>query len=172
VRWQKVLRLAIALFVVAFAALVFVSLRHARRASPPPPLNIKDQTAVMQGGAGHVLQYQKGTDSVEITFGNIATYPDNRSTFGGGVTVVLPDKQGRRVTIHSQDADVTRPPGRDVGKADFKGGVTLTTSDGITLSSDTATYSDDDQTARVPGKVSFSRTHVGYCDRRDIRPDS
>ncbi len=156
-RWQKVLRLAIALFVVAFAAIVVVSLRHSRRPSQAVPPRVKDQTALMQGGAGHVLQYQKGKDSVEITFGNVATYPDNRSTFGGGVTVVLPDKQGRKVTIHSQDAEITRPPGKDIGKAEFKGGVTLTTSDGITLKSDTATYSDDDQTARIPGKVSFTR---------------
>ncbi len=174
-RWQKVLRLAIALFVVGFAALVVVSLRHARRPSPPAPVDLKNHPEIMRGGEGHVLQYNKGADSVSITFGNVATYPDNRSVFGGGVTVVLPDKQGRRVTIHSQDADVTRPPGKDIGKADFKGGVTLTTSDGITLVSDSASYADDDQTARVPGKASFSRgrmsgtsTGATYDQAREI----
>jgi lipopolysaccharide export system protein LptA len=157
VRWQKVLRLAIALFVVAFAAWVVVSLRHGRRPPPPPKLDLKDQTAISVGDRGHFTQFNKGKDSVDITFGNTATYPNNRSTFGGGVTVILPDKEGRRITIRSQDADITTPPGKQVGVANFKGGVTLTTSDGITLKSDTATYSDDDQTARIPGKVTFTR---------------
>jgi lipopolysaccharide export system protein LptA len=157
VRWQKVLRLAIALFVVAFAAWVAVSLRHGRRPAPPPKLNLTDQTAISVGGRGHFTQFNKGKDSVDITFGNTATYPNNRSTFGGGVTVILPDKAGRRITIQSQDADVTTPPGKQVGVAHFTGGVTLTTNDGITLKSDTANYSDDDQTARIPGKVTFTR---------------
>ncbi|HEX6464854.1 MAG TPA: LptA/OstA family protein [Vicinamibacterales bacterium] len=156
-RWQKVLRLAIALFVVAFAALVVVSLRHGRRQGPPPTLDVKDKAAVLLGGKGHFIQFKKGKDDVSIWFGNVATYSDNHSIFGGGVKVVIPDKEGRRVEINSQDAEVTNPPGKQIGKADFKGGVTLTTSDGITLKSDTATYSDDDQIARIPGKLTFTR---------------
>ena len=156
-RWQKVLRLAIALFVVAFAAWVAVSLRHGRRPPPPPRLDLKDQEAISVGDRGHFTQFNKGKDSVDITFGNTATYPNNRSTFGGGVTVTLPDKEGRRITIRSQDADVTTPPGKQLGTANFKGGVTLTTSDGITLKADTATYADDDQTARIPGNIRFTR---------------
>ena len=42
-RWQKQLRLAIAVFVVGFAILVGVSMKHGRRPPPPPSLDIKNQ---------------------------------------------------------------------------------------------------------------------------------
>ena len=174
-RWQKQLRLAIAVFVVAFAILVVVSFRHGRRPGPPPVLEVKDQQAQMISGRGHYTQETKGKASFDISFGNSKTYPDGRSTFGGGVTLVLPDKQGRRVTIESQDADAQQPPGKQLDAAHFTGGVTLTTSDGITVKSDTATYSDNDQTARIPGKVTFTRgrmsgtaTGATYDQAREI----
>ena len=162
-RWQKVLRIAIALFVVAFATVLVVSLRHGRRpATPSPMIDLRAQSPLIQGGKGHFTQYKQGKPAVTIDFGNQATYVDNRSTFGGGVKVQIPDKEGRRIVIESENAEVTTPPGKQVGNAVFcargcTGGVTLTTSDDIVLKSDTATYSDDDQIARVPGKVSFTR---------------
>jgi lipopolysaccharide export system protein LptA len=156
-RWQKRLRLAIALFVVLFAALVVVSLRRGRRPGPPPVLDVKDTAAVITSQRGDYTQEQKGKPAFSIHFGNSATYSDGRSTFGGGVRVVLPDKEGRRITIESQAAEAKQPPGKQLGNARFTGGVTLTTSDGITVKSDTATYTDDDQTARIPGKVTFTR---------------
>ena len=174
-RWQKRLRLAIAVFVVAFAIFVGVSFRHGRRIAPPPALDIKNQTATIVSKRGDYSNEEKGKQTFAIHFGNSATYPDGRSTFGGGVTVVLPDKEGRRITIASQNAEATQPPGKQLGNAQFTGGVTLTTSDGITLKSDTGTYSDSDQTARIPGKVAFTRgrmsgtaTGATYDQARDI----
>jgi lipopolysaccharide export system protein LptA len=162
-RWQKILRIAIALFVVAFAAVVVVSLRRARRpAAPAAALDMKKDAPVIQSGKGHFSQYKQGKEAVTIDFGCQATYADNRSTFGCGVKVKIPDKEGRRIEIESENVEVTTPPGKQVGNTVFcahgcAGGVTLTTSDGIVLKSDTATYSDDDQIARVPGKVFFTR---------------
>lgn len=174
-RWQKPLRLAIAAFVVVFAAIVVVSLRHVRRPGPPPVLDVKDKTAIITSQRGQFTREEKGKPAFSISFGNQATYPDNKSTFGGGVKVVLPDKQGRRVTIESQDAEAVTPPGKQLGNAKFTGGVTLTTSDGITVKSGSATYADDDQTARIPGKVTFTRgrmsgtaTGATYDQSRDI----
>src|SRR5579872_1081830 len=174
-RWQRRLRVAIALFVVVFAAFLVVSLRRGRRPAPPPTLDIKSQTATMISQKGHYSNEEKGKQTFAIDFGNSATYADGRTTFGGGVKVVLPDKEGRRITIASQNAEVKQPPGKQLGNATFTGGVTLTTSDGITVQADTATYSDDDQTARVPGKVAFTRgrmsgtaTGATYDQNREI----
>jgi len=175
VRWQKRLRAAIAVFVVAFAAFVVVSLRHGGRFSPPPKVDLKSKPWTVQSGPGHYTQEKTGKAQFSITFGSQATYPDNRSVFGGGVRVELPDKEGRRVIIESQDAEATTPPGKQIGKANFTGGVKLTTSDGITVTSATATYSDDDQTVRIPGTVSFTKgrmsgTAIGatYDQAREI----
>ena len=99
-RWQKILRIAIALFVVAFATVVGVSLRRGRRpAQVAAALEMKKDAPVMQTGQGHFIQYKQGKDAVRIDFGNQATYADNRSTFGGGVKVLIPDKEGRRIEI-------------------------------------------------------------------------
>ena len=158
--WQKKLRLAIALFVVIFAAMVVVSLRKGRatNTTPPPPAKL-DPNAVIQtrGGGDYKGGGTADKPGFSIKFGTQATYPDNRSVFGGGVTVELPDKNGRRVKIESQQAEVTNPQGKPLGNVVFSGGVKLTTSDGITVTSPTATYSDDDQVARMPGAVSFKK---------------
>ena len=157
--WQRRLRLAIALFVSVFAVVVGVSLMKGRKAAAPlvtvPPK--LDDKAISQGGEGHVDTRTAGKGGISLKFGNQVTYADNRSKFGGGVTVIIPDKNGRSITVESPDAEVTRPPGKQIGTALFTGGVKLTTSDGITLTSPTATYSDDEQMARMPGDVAFKK---------------
>ena len=160
-RWQKQLRFAIALFVVIFAAVVVVSLRKGQTsAAPPAAVQKKDPKAITEGGAGTFTRENQGKTAFSIKFGNQLTYEDGRSKFGGGVTVVLPDKNGRQVTVKSQDAEVTPPADPkegSVGKAVFTGGVTLTTSDGVTVSSPTATYDNVEQMTRVPGPVTFTK---------------
>ena len=157
--WQKRLRLAIALFVAIFAVAVAVSIRKGRQANPalvtvPPKL---DPAAVTQGGEGHVDTRDRGKGGISLKFGNQVTYADNRSKFGGGVTLIVPDKNGRSITIESKEAEVTRPPDKQIGTAVFTGGVKLTTSDGITVTSPIATYNDDEQVARIPGEVAFQK---------------
>lgn len=158
-KWQKRLRVAIAIFVVVFAAVVVVSLRRGRSTqTPPPAVQKRDDKAVTQGGPGEIKNSEKGKVTFSLKFGNQLTYEDGRSKLGGGVSVVLPDKNGRAITIVSQDAEVSKPPDKaEVGNATFTGGVSLTTSDGITITSPTATYSDAEQMARIPGPVQFKK---------------
>lgn len=157
--WQKRLRFAIALFVAIFAIAVVVSLRKGReagrRAAVPAPQLEKD--AISKGGAGHVDTRDRGKGGISLKFGSQITYADNRSRLSDGVTLIVPDKNGRSITIESKEAEITRPEGRQIGNSSFTGGVKLTTSDGIVVTSPTATYSDQDQTARIPGAVAFSK---------------
>ena len=157
--WQKRLRLAIALSVAIFAIMLVVSLRKGREATKqtavaPPHL---EKGVLTKGGEGHVDTRDGGKGGISLKFGNQITYADNRSKFGGGVTLIIPDKNGRSITIQSDEAEITRPVGKQIGTAAFTGGVKLTTSDGITVTSPTATYSDDEQMARIPGPLSFSK---------------
>ncbi len=120
------------------------------------PANL-DPNASTQGGPGNTTTSKEGKVTFQLKFGNQKSYADGRLVLGGGVTVVLPDKGGRRVTVESRDADVTRPPGKEVGIANFTGGVKLTTSDGITVKTATASYNDDEQMTRIPGPLTFTR---------------
>ena len=158
-KWQKRLRFAIAIFVVVFAAVVAVSLRRGRPTqTTPPEVKKRDPKATTQGGEGKIENTERGKVTFSLKFGNQLTYEDGRSKLGGGVTVILPDKNGRAITIVSQDAEVSKPPDKaEVGNATFTGGVTLTTSDGITITSPTANYSDAEQMARIPGPVQFKK---------------
>jgi lipopolysaccharide export system protein LptA len=160
VKWQKRLRFAIALFVVVFAAVVVVSLRKGHKAPAQTltrPANLDPNAVVQTTGPGTVTDLNAGKVGVQIKFGNQKTYGDGRSILGGGVTVVLPDKNGRQVTVESRDAELTRPPGKEVGTANFTGGVKLTTSDGIVVTTSTASYNDDEHMTRIPGAVEFKK---------------
>ena len=133
--WRKPLRLALALFVVAFAIFVAVSLVRGRSRKVADAAAVKgDPNAVLQTlGQGIYNRLTEGKNGIQITSGKQATYSDNRTTFGDGVTVRLPDRSGRQITITSHDAVVTTPPGKQLGHAEFTGGVQITTSDGVTL---------------------------------------
>jgi lipopolysaccharide export system protein LptA len=157
--WQKRLRYAIAVFVVAFAAIVAVSMRRGRPEATGAlvPEKAPGGAVLYSPGEGTYTVTKDGKPTYSIKFGNQATFSDNRSKFGGGVTVVLPDKEGRQVTIQSQDAEVTTPPGRELGSAVFGGGVSLVTSDGLTVKTATATYTDEDQVTRIPGPLTFAK---------------
>jgi lipopolysaccharide export system protein LptA len=159
-KWQKRLRFAIAIFVVVFAAVVVVSLRRGRKPASPlvvAPKNLDPKAVVQSQGPGDYTVRKQGKVTFSIKFGNQKSYADGRSVFGGGVKVLLPDKGGRQVTVESQDAEVTKPPEKEVGTANFTGGVKLTTSDGIVVTTTTASYNDDEQMTRIPGAVEFKK---------------
>ncbi len=150
----------IALFVVVFAAVVVVSLRRGHKAPAhviARPANLDPSAVVQTQGSGEVVSWNAGKVAFKIKFGNQKLYGDGRSVFGGGVTVVLPDKSGRQITVEARDAEVTQPPGKQVGTAVFSGGVKLTTSDGIVVTSSTASYNDEEQMTRIPGPLAFTK---------------
>lgn len=178
--WQKRLRLGIALFVVVFAAVVGVALFKGRKPATPVALSPKKidagkEVAFQSPQGGTNKSYDMGKLGVQITFGNQVTYTDGSSKFGGGVKVELPDKNGRKVVIESQEARLIVVPGKQVGSTEFTGLVKLTTSDGILVTTDNATYHDDEQMTRIPGPVAFKKgrmtgTGVGatYDQTRDV----
>jgi hypothetical protein len=135
--WQKLLRLAIALLVVVFAAAVVVSLRrgHMRRTTTAPVVRSDPKAAVENRGDGVYERWSEGKKTFSLKFGKSLTYADGRTKLSGGVRVELPDKAGRRVTVTSPEATVLNPPDKDFAHAEFSGGVKLETSDGVTITS-------------------------------------
>jgi lipopolysaccharide export system protein LptA len=157
--WLKRLRLGIALFVVIFAIVVGVSLRkgHKRIAQAPPPVR-QDPTASIENPQGGTFQRtEHGKTTFSLKFGSQLTYADGRSKLGKGVDVTFLDKDGRTVNISSIEANLLNPPDRGLTHAEFSGGVTLTTSDGLSLKGAEATYDKAQEMVRVPGAVTFSK---------------
>ncbi|HEX5475686.1 MAG TPA: LptA/OstA family protein [Vicinamibacterales bacterium] len=175
--WRKRLRIAIAAFVIVFAAIVVMSLRRpaaVRQAAQPPPRT--DPAAVVEARGGGIWnQMEQGRTRVSLRFGRQLTYADGRTKLDNGVHLTLPDRGGRTVEITGAEATVVRPPDRDMSNATFSGGVTLKTSDGIVVTAATAAYDDASGIVKVPGAVAFSHdrmhgTGVGatYDRGRDV----
>ena len=156
--WRKRLRLAIAVFVVVFAAGVAMSLRRPNpQRNAPPAVPQSDGKSVSEThGGGVAKRFQQGRTKLSFTFGKQITYDDGRSKFLDGVKLTLPDRDGRTIEIAASEATVATPPGKDLSEAAFAGNVTLTTSDAITVKSATATYNEADGVAHVPGPLTFS----------------
>jgi len=147
---------------VVFAAIVAVALRRGYRPAAETPLAPKKidsaKEVTFQSPQGGTYQsFTLGKLGAKITFGNQVTYSDGSTKFGGGVTVELPDKNGRKIIVEAQEARVTVPPGKQIGTTEFSGRVKLTTSDGIVVTTDNATYSDEEQMTRIPGPLNFQR---------------
>jgi lipopolysaccharide export system protein LptA len=157
--WRKRLRIGIALFVVAFAAIVAMSLRRPP-VDPKPTETIprRDVNSVTESGSGVLTRIGEGKTKLTFRFGRQITYEDGRSKLMDGVKLTLPDRDGRTIEIAAREATVNNPQGaHQVTDAAFNQDVTLTTSDGITVKSATATYNGGEGVARVPGPVTFSR---------------
>ncbi len=156
-RWQKIARLAIALFVLAFAAVVALALRRGKQAPEEhAPINRMDPTAVVETSGG--LDYKRvvgGKLRWAIKAGTHLAYADGRMKLGGGVEVQLP-KGERLFTIVSKEADLL-PKDNVLKTGKFVGDVKLTSDDGLTMTAAEADYDDAEGMIRVPGPVEFSK---------------
>ena len=157
--WRKRLRLAIALFVVIFTAGVALSLRSGRARKPEAvaPVRVDPNASVENRGGGTYERMEQGKVTFAVKFGSQLTYPDGRSKLAGGVKLELPDKEGRKVTIEAPEVNLLSPPEQNLSNAEFSGGVKLTTSDGITVTSAQVSYDKREDMVRIPGALSFSK---------------
>jgi lipopolysaccharide export system protein LptA len=176
-RWQKIARFAIAVLVIAFAAVVFLAMR--KRAGVPTHVEetkTTDPKAVAETGNGTLSSFKDGKVVSTVKFEHQLSYADGRSKLSG-VTLTVPDRDGRIVTITSDFADVTTPPDKpkesSLGK--LTGNVKLTTENGIVVTTAEATYDGSEGMLRIPGPAEFTRgrmkgTGVGatYDRNRDV----
>ncbi len=156
-RWQKLARLAIAVFVVAFAVVVALALRRGKQApDEQAPISRMDPTAVVEtsGGINH-KRVVDGKLRWAVKAATHLTYADGRTKLGGGVEVQLP-KGERLFTIVSKEADLL-PTDNVLKTGKFLGDVKLMSDDGLTMTAAEADYDDAEGMIRVPGPVEFSK---------------
>jgi lipopolysaccharide export system protein LptA len=177
-RWQKVARLAIAVFVVAFAAFVFIAMRQRSGVSGPAeePRRI-DPEAVVESGPGQSELTKEGKLIYSLKWTNQLVYKDGHSK-SVGVTMTLPDRNGRTFTVSADEGTVVAPTDNTESRLKtgvLKGHVKLTTDNGVVVTAAEATYDDAEGVVRVPGAVEFTRgrmkgTGVGatYDKNRDV----
>ena len=158
-RWQRIARLAIAVFVVGFGAFVFLAMRQ--RVTPPSgsgnTANV-DPEVVLSSGAGLHEDRRFGKLYYSLKYNKQLTYKSGRSTFIG-VTLTLPDRNGRTFLVIGDEAELLAPPEKpaEISGAKVTGHVKLTTDNGVEVLASEATFDEKEGIVRVPGPVTFTR---------------
>lgn len=176
-KWQRHARIAIVVFVLGFAALVALTLRRPQ-ADPPAEqkvVQLTDKEAISQTTGGLVNhKFSDGKFVYTLKAETELVYQDGRILYTKAI-LDLPDRGGRRVTIHADEVEVRVKDGEEVGSARLEGNVRLVTDDGLELLAGEATFTSADGLLQVPGPVSFTRgrmsgTGIGatYDQNRDV----
>ena len=159
-RWQKIARFAIAVFVIGFAIVVFLAMRP----RPSTPSNANDLARADPEGA--LRERPRRTQdplisaswaSTSSTRGSSPTR-DGRSKMGG-VTLTLPDRNGRTFVVTADEGEFLAPRDKPAESADGKlnGHVKLTTDNGFEVLASEATYDGKTGILTIPGPVTFTK---------------
>src|SRR5688500_11745090 len=114
-RWQKIARLAIASFVIVFAGVVFFIMRQrtAIPADAPEEASPFEEAKIVNQGPLQFELTQNGRLRYRIVGKQHKVYADHRNTIEH-VVLTLPDRKGKTIVIKADEAEVTRPPGKEL----------------------------------------------------------
>ncbi len=152
-RWQRWARLAVAVFLVGFSAVVYLAIRGrapgSEAESPPERVDLAAASETAPG----VLTFSNGET---LGFEQALSYADGRVRL---ITVELkvPDEKGRVVTIRADQAVRREAGGSEIGHVDFTGHVDVTSTDDLHVTADEASYDAQSGMVSAPGAVRFER---------------
>ena len=159
-RWQKIARFAIAVFVVGFGAFVFLAMRQ-RVAAPPGGEDVGRSIPrlVLESGAGERKSCKFGKLDFDLKYDKALTYKDGRSKLVG-VTLTLPDRNGRTFIVTADEGELVAPPdkpSRRSSVAKLTGNVKLTTDNGVEVLGQRSDLQRQGRHRRRPGPGRRSR---------------
>jgi lipopolysaccharide transport protein LptA/LPS export ABC transporter protein LptC len=147
-------RIIIAVFGVVFA--VFVALQFRRRAPALPSSTAvqSDPNAVVESTGGQTRRFSSSRENVSVVYEKLLTYGDGSSRFQG-VKITTEDRGGggRTFVVTAKEGKV----GQNESTIALDGEVRLTTSDGMSVRTEHATYADSDGAINAPGPVEFGK---------------
>jgi len=158
-KWQKTARIAIAVGVVLFTAIVLLTLRRGKPpvATPSTPRTEEGASVQARGRIVH-NRTKDGKVVLSLTAEDPVTYPDGRTKLKKAV-LTLPERDKRTLTVSSDEMEVTSPPGNlaELANARMTGNVRMTSNDGLVVTTGEATYDQPSKLIKVPGPVEFNR---------------
>jgi lipopolysaccharide export system protein LptA len=160
-RWQKTARIAIAVGVVLFTAVVVIKLGRNRPPASTPQTPRTDPEATIQAQRIANSRTKDGKIVLTLAAEGTVTYPDGRSKLQKA-HLTLPDKGGRTLEIFCDEMEVTAPPGNiaELSTARCTGNVRMTASDGLVVTATEATYDQPSGLLKIPGPVQFTRERL------------
>jgi lipopolysaccharide transport protein LptA len=158
-RWQRAAQAVIAVVVVGFLAVLVVTLRkESAQPAPPPPLpteSLPDKVSTANLGGCNQVSAAGGKRIFSLKCDKHFGFEDGRQQLIGNVEVSLP-RNDREFLLAANEAEV-KLKDAVVDRADFKGGVRITTENGLLVTSEAATYTEADGMVTIPGAVAFSK---------------
>jgi len=168
--WQRRARYALAALAIGVVAVVAYTYRPREAVEPPKAVERIDPKATVETRGGDVIQLKGARQDLRLEFGRQATYADGQTRLFD-VKVMVDNRGSRNYTITGTEALI----GKDQSSFDLKGDVRLETSDGLTATSNQATYTEAEKIVRAEGPVTFSRgrmtgSGLGFTfdEQRDI----
>jgi lipopolysaccharide export system protein LptA len=161
-RWQKTARMAIAIAVVVFTAVVLVALRRNRPVIETFELKrTPEATSESRGKILYTRPNRDGKTVFTLAAEGHQTYPNGRTVFEKA-RLTLPDRGGRTLELAADEMEAQSPPDKlgELSKGRMNKNVRMTTSDGLVVTSDTADYDHSTGVISVPGPVQFSRARM------------
>ena len=155
-RWQRRVRLVLALFIAGLVVTIVVSLRLSKKTAPLPILvPSTDPNVVAESTSGRSVRVLGGKPDITVEhYDKMMQYADGRTRLTGVRFKVL-QRRGRDFAITAASADVVgKSPNEDVRLA---GDVEIASSDGLVVRTGEASYDHAQGVVRAPGPVRFSR---------------
>ena len=152
--WRRTLRVALILCVLGVGTSVVLGLRD--RAEPAPALVVErtDPDAVIQTRGIRIVQADALGENLRVVADRQDTFRDGALRLVGNVRVTVADREERAgFVLTGEEATL------DAGKTtvELTGAVGMESSDGLSASTDAATYTDRDGVVRMPGPTIFNR---------------
>ncbi len=155
--WQRRLRVAIGVFVILFAAGVYLTMRKQaghRPAPPPAPVSSSPdkKSPLLQVGRGRFLVMKGAAVDCTIDYEAVLEYAGDATKIRG-VRAKFPQRDGRDLEVTGDQASVTQDQSNFV----ISGNVRFATSDGLVMNTADASYTKAEGIVRAPGKVDFTK---------------
>lgn len=153
--WQKHARLGLGLFAITFAVVLWLVIDE--RQPPPPIQGVErlDPKARSEIRGGDAIQLKGAKRDVRVEFASQIFYTDGRTKYTG-FNAFVDDRGGRSFVVSGGEAWV----GKDLSAYDVTGNVALKTSDGLTLTTPHASFSEAEGVLKGEGPVQFQRGRV------------
>jgi LPS export ABC transporter protein LptC len=150
--WQRRARFLIVIGAAAFAVVVVLAFK--RRVPPQAAVSVarSDPKAIVESTRALTVRDNREREEIRINYDKLLTYADGSSKFLG-VKVVTERDGGRTFTITGREGEI-----RDrESNVSLTGNVEMTSSDGMTVRTEHATYAEGDGVVHAPGPVEFAK---------------
>ena len=151
-RWQKKARVSVAIFGIVFAAVVYFAIGERETVATAPRPSRLDPRAILETIGSKVQQLRLAHQDYVVEADKQLSYEDG-STKLFGVRIRVPDRDGKDFFVTAREAQA----GPDQKELKLEGDVKLQASDGFEVTTDQASFNDEDAMVVAPGLVSFRK---------------